>query len=190
MSLVDLALSVDEELERGELVHAFGGALALAYLTEPRGTADVDVNVFIPVENASRVIDTLARLGLRPDRSQQDWIPAAGIRFRRQVDPYAVDVFLSTDEAHAEVERRTEWHPFGPEGRLLPFLSAEDLVVFKLSFGRDKDWVDLRRIAAVRPDLDLDYVERQLLALRGPRMYPRLARMRRLLRVESERKSP
>jgi len=50
MSLVDLALSVDEELERGELVHAFGGALALAYLTEPRGTADVDVNVFIPVE--------------------------------------------------------------------------------------------------------------------------------------------
>ncbi len=75
-------------------------------------------------------------------------------------------------------------HPFGPDRRLLPFLSAEDLTLFKLSFGRPKDWVDVTAIAGDRPDLDVDYIERQLVELRGPSMYPRLARLRSLLRTE------
>ena len=62
-------------------------------------------------------------------------------------------------------------------------MSAEDVVLFKLSFGRDKDWVDLRAIALARPDVDVAYVERQLISLRGPSMHPRIARFRRLLRA-------
>jgi len=65
---------------------------------------------------------------------------------------------------------------------VLPFLSAEDLSVFKLSSARPQDWVDLRAIAAARPDLDVDYVERQLVGLRGPTMYARVARLRSFLR--------
>lgn len=60
-------------------------------------------------------------------------------------------------------------------------LEVQDLVVFKLSFGRDKDWVDLRQIIRSGLALDVDYIERQLIALRGPTMYPRLARLRALL---------
>ena len=66
---------------------------------------------------------------------------------------------------------------------MLPFLSAEDLCVFKLSFGRPQDWVDLAAIAAARPSLDVEYVERQVIGLRGPTMYPRVARMRGFLRT-------
>jgi hypothetical protein len=54
--------------------------------------------------------------------------------------------------------------------------------VFKLSFARPQDWVDVRAIAAARPELEVDYIERQLVALRGPTMYPRLARLRSFLR--------
>ncbi len=71
-----------------------------------------------------------------------------------------------------------------PTNLALPFLSPEDLAVFKLSFGREKDWVDLRSIASSQRDLDADYVERQLIGLRGPGMYPKLTRFRRLLREE------
>lgn len=46
-------------------------------------------------------------------------------------------------------------------------LSAEDLALFKLSFGRDKDWVDLRAIVAARAELDVDYIECQLIGMRG-----------------------
>ena len=109
-------------------------------------------------------------------------VPIAGIRFEHAVDPFPVDVFPSLDERYDEIERRREHYPFGRKGEVLPFLSAEDLSVFKLSFDREQDWVDLRSIAAARPELDIEYIERQLVGLRGPTMYPRVARLRGFLR--------
>ncbi len=85
---------------------------------------------------------------LFPEEEQERWVPIAGIRLRSEHRPYPVDLFPSLDERYAEIERRTVEHPFGPDRIPLPFLSAEDLAVFKLSFGREKDWVDLRSIAA------------------------------------------
>lgn len=92
-------------------------------------------------------------------------------------------MFPSLDERYDEIRRRCVNHPFGSEQEVLPFLSAEDLALFKLSFGRDKDWVDLRAIAQSTPTLDLDYIESQIVALRGPGMYPRVARLRALVRA-------
>jgi hypothetical protein len=64
----------------------------------------------------------------------------------------------------------------------MPFLSAEDLVMFKMSFNREKDWVDIRNILEHTPDLDIGYIERQISGLRGPTMYPRLAALRNAAR--------
>lgn len=185
MSLVDFVVEIHEELDRSGLLHAFGGALALAYVADPRGTIDVDVNVFSPFDDAPAVLEVLARLGLRPEQPSDSWMPMAGIRLRRTADPYPVDLFLSLDGSYAEIAQRRVVQPFGPARLALPFLSAEDLALFKLSFSRDKDWVDLRAIARARPDLDIAYVERQVLHLRGPTMHPRVVRLRRLLREAS-----
>ncbi len=182
MSLVGLVLEVHDALAGASFSHAFGGALALAYVAAPRGTVDVDVNVFTPVAELDAVLEVLAAIELRPERARVDWLPVAGIRLRRERDPYPVDLFPSLDERYAEIERRCPRHPFGLGDAVLPFLSAEDITLFKLSFGRDKDWVDLRAVARARPDLDIDYVERQLIGLRGPSVYPRIARMRSFLR--------
>lgn len=57
--------------------------------------------------------------------------------------------------------------------------------VFKVSFGRPKDWVDLAVIADARPALGLDYIEDQFVALRGPTTYPEVARLRALLRARA-----
>lgn len=181
MRFVDFVVEVHDTLARSGLVHAFGGALALAYAAEPRGTVDVDVNVFAPVDDIDAVLGVFAEIGLRPAESRERWVPIAGIRLRGD-GPYFVDLFASLDERYGEIAARTVNHPFGPAHVRLPFLSPEDLTVFKLSFGRAKDWVDLSSIASSGSDLDIDYVERQLIGLRGPAMYPRVARLRRLLR--------
>jgi hypothetical protein len=183
VTLVELVLAVHHQLDSAGISHAFGGALALAYVAEPRGTVDVDVNVFTPIAEIDDVLSVFAGLELRPERPREEWVPIAGIRLRRGADLYPVDVFPSLDARYREVERRRVLLPFGAERRALPFLSAEDLAVFKLSFGRDKDWVDLRSIARARPDLDVGYIEDQLVGLRGPGMYPRVVRMRGLLRA-------
>jgi hypothetical protein len=162
--------------------HAFGGALALAYYAEPRGTLDVDVNVFVPFDRAGPVIAALEALSFVPERPADQWAPAAGVRLLRPGEVAHLDLFFSLGEAYDEIARRTRWFPFGTGSRELPFLSAEDLAVFKLSSGRDKDWVDLRRLVEAHPDIDLGYVGRQLVGLRCPAMYPRIARLRTMAR--------
>lgn len=178
MSVAKTVLEVHQLLRDNRVPHAFGGALALAYVAEPRGTVDVDVNVFVPQDDRADVVALFATLGYR---AESDALPIAGTRFRREGDVVPVDVFLSLDPAYEEIQERVVEHPFGPEKKRLPFLSPEDLVVFKLSFGRDRDWTDIRAIARAGATLDLDYIERQLLALRGPTMHPRLARLRATL---------
>lgn len=186
MTLVELVLQVNHHLDGARVSHAFGGALALGYIAEPRGTVDVDVNVFSPMTDIDAVLEVFEAIDLRPGLARTAWLPLAGIRLRRDGDPFPVDVFPSLDQRYAEVERRCQRHPFGPEGAPLPFLSAEDLTVFKLSFGRAKDWVDIGGIARARPELDLVYIEDQVVGLRGPMMLPRLARLRRLVRSSDD----
>lgn len=185
MDFVDLIVAVHVHLEDAGISHAFGGALALAYVAEPRGTADIDVNVFLPPDDLDRVVAALADLGYRPEQAPEDRLPIAGIRFAHEVEPFPLDVFPSLHERYREAERRRVVHPFGRGDNRLPFLSAEDLCVFKLSFGRPKDWIDLRAVADAGPALDVDYIEAQLVALRGPSMYPEVARLRALLRARA-----
>lgn len=53
--LAQRLLAVHDALDAAELPHAFGGAIALAYCTEePRGTRDLDVNVFVDPTRARR----------------------------------------------------------------------------------------------------------------------------------------
>ncbi len=186
MGLVDLIIAVHRHLDEAGVSHAFGGALALAYVAEPRGTVDIDVNVFLPPTSLDRVVKALARLGLRPEEGPaDDQPPIAGIRFEHAEDPFPVDVFPALDERYREIEGRRVQRPFGRGDDVLPFLGAEDLCLFKLSYGRPKDWVDLAAVATARPDLDVEIIEELLVALGGPSMYPRLARLRSLLHRET-----
>lgn len=182
MDFVELIVAVHDHLEVAGISHAFGGALALGYVAEPRGTVDIDVNVFVPPEQMDAIGQSLRAVGFLAPAIGADAPPVAGIRFTHDTEPFPLDVFPSLDERYAEVETRVVRHPFGRADDVLPFLSAEDLCVFKLAFNRPKDWVDLAAIAQARPDLDVELIEELVVALRSPTMYPRVARLRSLLR--------
>jgi pimeloyl-ACP methyl ester carboxylesterase len=144
MSLVEVVLAVHDALDAAVLPHSIGGALALAYATdEPRGTADLDVNVFVPVDQARRVLESM------PEATVWDQDKLARLERDGQVrvflHGYPVDVFLSTDAFHDEAQRRVRVVPFG--GREIPILDGADLAVFKAFFNRRKDWADLEAMA-------------------------------------------
>lgn len=180
MSLVELVLTLHARLDDAQLPHAFGGALALAQVAEPRATVDIDVNVFLPLAELARIGAALATIDLTSEAAASP-VPVSGVRFRRPGSPYPVDVFPSLDPRYEVMAGRVEHHRFGPDDAMLPFLSPEDLAVFKLSFGRPKDWVDLHALVASRSDLDVEYVEDQIIGLRGSTMYPRVARLRAMV---------
>ena len=50
-ALGERLLAVHDALDGAGMPHAIGGAIALGYcVVEPRGTRDLDVNVFVPQE--------------------------------------------------------------------------------------------------------------------------------------------
>lgn len=183
MDFVELIVTVHDRLDGADFSHAFGGALALGYIAEPRGTVDIDVNVFVSPERIGDVASALDPIGFSAPEASTTSPPVAGVRFTHHTEPFPLDVFPSLDERYVEVEARVEHHPFGRADDVLPFLAAEDLCVFKLTFNRPQDWVDLAAIARARPDLDVEVVEDLVVALRGPTMYPRVARLRSLMRL-------
>lgn len=178
MRFVELIEAVHHGLDRHGLAHAFGGALALGQITDPRATVDIDVNVFLDPTGLDAVAAALAPWGYQPPDDRP--APVAGVRFASAVHPFPIDVFPSLDDRYREVLGRRVERPLRPGGPLLPFLSAVDLCVFKLSFNRLKDWSDLVAVAEAVPDLDVDAVEDLLVGLRGATMHPRVARFRSL----------
>lgn len=138
--LGDRLLAIDRSLTHANLPHAFGGAIALAYCTkEPRGTRDIDVNVFVPPTRASDVLDAMPE-GVTVRRGD----PARLTRdeqIRLMWDDTPVDIFLSAHAFHERAAQEARMVPF--EGETIPVLSCLSLTVFKLFFNRTRDWADI-----------------------------------------------
>jgi hypothetical protein len=165
-SAAEAAQRIAEVLERSGVSYAIGGALALAVAGVPRGTADVDVNVFVEEADVPRIVSLLASLGVDV---AEDVAVARGRRdgmFVGRWDGMRIDVFLPSIPFSREAER-TRTRVTDATGWSGWFLSAESIAVFKLLFFRGKDVVDLERLVAARPDLDCASVRRAIVEMMG-----------------------
>jgi hypothetical protein len=140
LGLPEKMIAIHDHLRTSAIEHAFGGALALAWCTQQaRGTIDLDVNVFAGPE---RTDETLAALPAGVEATDRDRaLLARDGQARLWWGTTPVDVFLNTTPFHQAVAGRVRWEPFA--GTELPFLSCEDLAVFKAFFNRTRDWADL-----------------------------------------------
>jgi hypothetical protein len=138
--LADRLLAVHAALDAAALPHAFGGAIALAYCTEePRGTRDIDVNVFVQPSAAARVLAALPA-GVIVDAAAVTTATTDG-QVRVWWDETPVDVFLDVHEFHTALALGVRRVPFA--GAEIPVLDCASLAVLKAMYGRTKDWADL-----------------------------------------------
>jgi hypothetical protein len=171
-TLVERIVAICDALDDAQLPWALGGALALAFATEqPRGTRDIDVNVFVTHARAAEVFAALPH-GVAHSPSDVTEVERTD-QVRLWWDDTPVDLFFAADAFHFGVDRRCRRVPFG--GRIVRVLSAEDLAVFKAMFDRGKDWVDIANMAESKA-LDLDVAADRLAGLLGDD--PRVARLR------------
>ena len=138
-------VAIHKALASAGLPHAFGGALALAWCTErARGTIDIDINVFVGTSQSEAVFAALPK--------KVKWTEADVVTLRRdgQVriwwDTTPLDLFLNTTPFHDEIAARTRWERFAEAS--IPFLSCQDIAVFKAFFNRTKDWADIEEMQA------------------------------------------
>jgi len=156
--VLERAVEVHRRLDRADVPHAIGGALALAYhVRQARATTDIDLNVSADPADPERLFRLLP--------ADVPWSPedVAAVRRDGQVrlrwpaqgagPPIPLDLFFPQHELHAVAVGRTELVPM--LGVTVPILSATDLLVFKALFDRRKDWADIEELVRYgKPDLD------------------------------------
>jgi hypothetical protein len=163
----EAGLRIAAALETAGIPHALGGALALGAHGVPRGTLDVDLNVFVTPDTYPVVLATLRGIGVEFDeaasiaRAEREGIMVgrwAGMR---------VDVFVPSIPFSDEAGR-TRVHLSDGTGGTVAFLSVEALTLFKLLFFRSKDLADIERLVSVRGTrFDRAYVRRWLIEMMG-----------------------
>jgi hypothetical protein len=161
--LADRLLAVDRALAKAGLAHAFGGAIALGYCTlEPRGTRDLDLNVFVAPDRVREVFaalpDGVTVTALNVEQAERD----GQVRIWWEDTP--IDVFLDVLPLHGEVAREIRRVPFA--GDSIPVLGCDALAVFKAMFDRTRDWADIEAMVEAKA-LDFELVTERIRRLDG-----------------------
>ncbi len=161
--LIPKILTLNDALKNAQLPFGFGGAIALAFcIDRPRATADLDVNVFVGVNEVDKLVKILPnQIALSPKNIKT--FKAIG-QVRLFWGDAPIDIFINTHEFHTSVAKRTYEVDFA--GSRIPVLSCGDLTVFKVFFGRTKDWADIEEIIRSH-SIDPSKVFKQLCQLLG-----------------------
>jgi hypothetical protein len=156
-----VVLAVHDALDDAGIAHAFGGAIALAYAVgEPRGTIDVDVNVFMP---AGRAAFEALPAGVTWTAGHVEQAVRAG-QIRVWWEEVPLDLFFDYHRFHEHAAGTVQVVPFAD--RRIPILGADELAVLKAFFNRTRDWADLEAMVEAG-SFDVGAVRRWLVDLLG-----------------------
>lgn len=145
MTLAERLVALHRSLAGRGVPHAFGGAVALAYCTlDPRGTSDIDVNVFVSATDSAHALSALPEGIGRPSETEEVIEREGQIRLWWEETP--VDLFFDYLPVHAAAARNQRFVPFS--GIRIPVLGPVELATFKAMFDRTRDWADIEAMVA------------------------------------------
>jgi len=166
----DVSAAIDSTarlLADKQIPHAFGGALAQNYWGIVRATQDVDVLAFIPALRFKEIVDALATDGFTGRDQAGNAVPltvaaaresqrARGL-FEAWLGIVKVELFSPMLPLQHRILERAVMMPW--KDRKIPMTTAEDLILLKMVFHREKDLRDIRAMVATRgPALDRAYL--------------------------------
>lgn len=163
MTLAERIVALHRTLARRRIPHAFGGAIALAYWTlDPRGTSDIDLNLFVPVTDCARGLAALPSEIAQPAGTAEKIARDGQVRVWWDETP--VDLFFASLPIHQDAQRHRRTVPFS--STRIPVLGPVELAVFKVMFDRTRDWADIEAMVVVGT-LDLEAVRTALGSMLG-----------------------
>jgi hypothetical protein len=161
VTLAERLVELHRALANRRIPHAFGGAIALAYWTlDPRGTSDIDVNLFVPAEDPAKALRALPSGVAQPEGTAEAIVRDGQIRLWWDETP--VDLFFDYVPLHDTAKENRRTVPFS--GTRIPVLGPVELASFKVMFDRTRDWADVEAMIEAGT-LDLDGLRAQLGAL-------------------------
>lgn len=166
LSAPEVARKLADILEAACVPYAIGGALAFGYHGPPRSTNDVDLNLFVDMEELGTVLDLLSANQFTLDREKAMASASERGDFVAYLQGVRVDGFLPSIPFYTSVKERVVTVEM--LGHSIKVLSAEDLVVFKLLFFRFKDINDIERLVSLQGNnLDRQYIRWWIVDMMG-----------------------
>jgi hypothetical protein len=162
--LPDLCARVSAALTAAQVPHAVSGALALGVHGFVRATRVIDILVVVPSIRLPEVFEIVRRFGFHGE--DRDLIHSFRERAVAELTagPASIEILAPALPYHREVLGRAK--PIDVAGVPVPFVTAEDLIVLKMLWLRDKDRADVRGLlAAARTAVDRPWVRAKLAAL-------------------------
>ena len=167
-TLADVVILLAALFERLRIPYAFGGALATSFWGIPRTTQDADCLIAVPAIEYQRLADSLVSEGFfidEPDGTR----PVTVADLRKQVadrgfmnlvhQSTTVELFVPLVRLQHDILKRAKLLPFA--GCVIRVTTAEDLILLKMAFHRQKDLMDIKGILHVQKgQLDVGYIRR------------------------------
>jgi hypothetical protein len=179
-----LARRIAQALESRRHEYAIGGAVALGYWSEPRGTLDVDCTLFLAPDKPSECIWLLQEIGCTVSATHALQSLQEHGFCRVDYGALHLDVFLPILPFYELARQRRRRVLLGDQEIMI--WDAETLAVFKMMFFRRKDVADVEQMLRIQgAAFDRDWVRQQLSDLYGSRD-PRLAQWDELVRELSQ----
>jgi hypothetical protein len=158
--------------------YALGGAIALGFWAEARGTLDVDVTLYLSLDDSAGCLQLLEKIGCEVDHVHALDMLNEHNFCQVQLLGMRLDVFLPMSPFYEAAKDRRREVPIG--NRRAYIWDAETLCIFKMMFFRQKDLVDIQSILRSQgTSLDRAWIDKSLLDLYGSRD-PRISRWREL----------
>lgn len=156
-----LVAGVSRELKSRDVPHILIGGQAVLLHGAPRLTQDIDVSLSVGPEQIAVVEDACSAIGLEPlvpdpaNFARETFV----LPVRSESSGVRVDfVFSNTEFERLAVDRAVQ---VALSGETVPFVSPEDLILFRLFAGRPRDIDDTRSVVGRQGAvLDWSYIER------------------------------
>lgn len=167
-ALADVVLRLADVCEQLAIPYAIGGAVATSFWGVPRTTQDADCLVAVPSVAYQRLADALNANGFeieQPTGPQPVTVVALLEQVRRDAfmtlscRATSAELFVPVVPLQESALKRAVGRLF--HGRTIRITTAEDLILLKMAFHRQKDLQDIKGILHIQKGhLDMTYLRK------------------------------
>lgn len=167
-ALDELLAVAERVLTQAGVPHALIGGCARNVYAAPRSTRDVDFAVVSDAEGYQRLSELLDQKGFtrRSETRAVDDAPVPDVALFSDDTGARIDLLFAHTSFEADAIARATSRALGSDGGLMiPVVTAEDLIVYKVLASRPRDVNDIEDVAKARAAagavIDWDHVERE-----------------------------
>lgn len=155
--------TIFKKLNESEIDYLIIGGLAVNFYGIPRMTYDIDIMIYMELNNISKFINIISKLGYKPkvpvnpielsDKSKREvWIREKGMKVFNFYNPELpigeIDIFIDSPVSYEELKERCV--KIRIEEIEIPVISINDLIKLKLHSGRKQDLSDVEYLNMIK----------------------------------------